>query len=112
MRDAAAATDQGSPPASGERVLRVVGARRRFGERSALDGVDLELGRGEIYGLLGPNGAGKTTLVRAISGRLRLDGGRVDVCGLDPAADPDARRQLGLVPQEIALYGDLTAREN
>ncbi len=65
-----------------------------------------------IYGLLGPNGAGKTSLVRAISGRLRLDDGTVLVCGGDPARDPRARRQLGLVPQDIALYADLTAREN
>lgn len=112
MRDAAADNLEHAPAGSDARVLRVVGARRRFGERNALDGVDLELGTGEIYGLLGPNGAGKTTLIRAISGRLRLDAGRVDVCGLDPAADRDARRRLGLVPQEIALYGDLTAREN
>jgi len=112
MGYAAPDNDQESPAATGARVLRVVGARRRFGERNALDGVDLELGAGEIYGLLGPNGAGKTTLVRAISGRLRLDGGRVDVCGLDPGADRSARRRLGLVPQEIALYGELTALEN
>jgi ABC-2 type transport system ATP-binding protein len=93
-------------------VLRVTGARRSFGERSALDGVDLELRGGEIYGLLGPNGAGKTTLVRAISGRLRLDGGRVELCGGDPINDADARRRLGLVPQELALYPELTALEN
>jgi ABC-2 type transport system ATP-binding protein len=98
--------------AAGGTVLRARGVQRRFGDRIALDGVDLELGPGEIYGLLGPNGAGKTTLVRAISGRLRLDAGHVEVCGLNPAADRGARRRLGLVPQEIALYGELTAREN
>jgi ABC-2 type transport system ATP-binding protein len=90
----------------------VCGARRAYAGRSALDGIDLVLEPGEIYGLLGPNGAGKTSLVRAISGRLRLDGGTVSIDGRDPARDPLARRLLGLVPQDIALYGDLTAREN
>jgi len=92
--------------------LVVSGARRAFGARTALDGVDLVLAPGEIYALLGRNGAGKTTLVRAISGRVRLDEGRIALDGRDPIASPAARRALGLVPQEIALYGDLTIREN
>jgi ABC-2 type transport system ATP-binding protein len=93
-------------------VLEVDGVRKTYGERQALSGVDLSLRPGEIYALLGPNGAGKTSLVRAISGRLRLDAGRVRVAGGDPVGDPSARRQLGLVPQELALYLDLTACEN
>lgn len=93
-------------------VLRVVGARRRFAGRVALDGVDLVVAPGEIVALLGPNGAGKTTLVRAISGRLRLDSGEIAIGGRDPCADPAARRGVGLVPQEIALYSELTARQN
>ncbi len=112
MNESEAATAERSPAQRAECVLTVAGARRRFGDRVALDGVGLELCAGEIYGLLGPNGAGKTTLVRAISGRLRLDGGSVDLCGGDPAGDANARRRLGLVPQELALYPDLTAREN
>ena len=93
-------------------ALAVSGVRRSYGARVALAGVDLELPAGMIYGLLGPNGAGKTTLVRAISGRLRLDRGSVRLCGEDPASDPGARRLLGLVPQELALYPELTAAEN
>jgi ABC-2 type transport system ATP-binding protein len=104
------ATNQ--PAADPGAVLRVAGARRHYGDRPALQGVDLSLRSGEIYALLGPNGAGKTTLVRAISGRLRLEDGQVTVCGRDPRADARARRCLGLVPQEIALYPELTAREN
>jgi ABC-2 type transport system ATP-binding protein len=77
-----------------------------------LDGVDLSLHRGEIYALLGPNGAGKTSLVRAICGRVRLDSGSVRLAGLDSGAGATFRRRLGLVPQEIALYPDLTVREN
>lgn len=93
-------------------VLEVRGARRSFGDRDALRGVDLDLVPGSIYGLLGPNGAGKTTLLRSICGRLALDSGTVRVSGKDPVGNPEVRRALGFVPQEIALYPDLTAREN
>jgi ABC-2 type transport system ATP-binding protein len=94
------------------RVLEVKDARRRFGTRQALDGASLGLDRAEIYALLGLNGAGKTSLLRAIAGRLRLDGGSVRIDGGDPFCSHGARRQLGVVPQSIALYPYLTAREN
>jgi ABC-2 type transport system ATP-binding protein len=93
-------------------LLEVREARKRFGERLALDGAGLEMRRGEILALLGPNGAGKTTLVRAICGRVKLDAGSIRVEGQDPLADPAARGALGLVPQEIALYHELTGQEN
>lgn len=93
-------------------VLEVDGVRKTYGDRQALAGVDLALRRGEMYALLGPNGAGKTSLVRAISGRLRLDAGRVRLAGGDPVSNPSVRCRLGLVPQDLALYADLTAREN
>jgi ABC-2 type transport system ATP-binding protein len=98
-----------------EAVLRVSGARKRFGERVALDGLDLELRPGEWLALLGPNGAGKTTLVRAIAGRVRLEGGTVELFGarLDGSTrDRALRRRLGVVPQDFALHPSLTAREN
>jgi ABC-2 type transport system ATP-binding protein len=97
---------------NGGPVLRVEGARRSYGERIALGGVDLTLRPGEIYALLGPNGAGKTSLIRAVCGRVRLDAGSVRLGDADPSRDPRARRRLGLVPQEVALYPDLTVREN
>ena len=100
-----------TPPPAGLPPLEVRGARRAFGADRGLDGVDLRLERGEIYGLLGPNGAGKTSLVRALCGRLRLDAGSVRVFGRD-AQDAEARRGLGLVPQQIALYPELTVAEN
>jgi ABC-2 type transport system ATP-binding protein len=93
-------------------MLEVRDAARRFGKRSVLQGVSLEIRRGEILALLGPNGAGKTTLVRAICGRVGLDRGRVRIQGKDPRGRPAVRSALGLVPQEIALYPDLTVREN
>jgi ABC-2 type transport system ATP-binding protein len=98
--------------ASGDPALEVVGARRLFEGGRGLAGVDLRLHAGEIYALLGPNGAGKTSLVRAVCGRLRLEAGEVRLLGGDPRRDRALRRGLGLVPQEIALYPDLTVREN
>jgi ABC-2 type transport system ATP-binding protein len=91
--------------------LEVNGARKVFGATTALDGVSLELRAGDLLALLGPNGAGKTTLVRAISGRVRLDAGEIRVLGRTVGGG-SAGGDLGLVPQEVALYPLLTAREN
>jgi ABC-2 type transport system ATP-binding protein len=93
-------------------VLEVRGATRRFGHHRALCDVGLTIAGGEIFALIGPNGAGKTTLVRAITGRLPLDGGSVLICGRPVRRNPETRRLLGLVPQSVALYPHLTAREN
>src|SRR4051812_28429969 len=92
-------------------VLTVSGARKKFGAVTALDGASFDLGRGELLALLGPNGAGKTTLIRAIAGRVRLDEGEIRMFDrlLDGRHTP---ADLGIVPQEIALYPLLTAREN
>ena len=92
-------------------VLRVEDAKKAFGGTQALAGVSLELGKGELLGLLGPNGAGKTTLVRALAGRVRLDGGTIELFGRRLSVT-ETRDGLGVVPQEIALYPLLTAREN
>ena len=92
-------------------VLSIADARKRFGPVVALDGASFELHAGELLALLGPNGAGKTTLIRAIAGRVRLDGGEVRVFGraLDGRHTPP---ELGIVPQDVAIYPLLTAREN
>jgi ABC-2 type transport system ATP-binding protein len=93
-------------------ILNVWRAEHAYGTRKVLRGIDLALKPGEIYALLGPNGAGKSTLVGAICGRLKLSAGEVAINGLNPFTDAEARAQLGLVPQEIALYGHMTVREN
>ncbi|MDP1736306.1 MAG: ABC transporter ATP-binding protein [Caulobacter sp.] len=93
-------------------ILNVWGAEHQYGDRKVLRGVDLTVHPGEIYALLGPNGAGKSTLVGAICGRFKLTGGEVALDGQDPFVTASARARLGLVPQEIALYGHMTVREN
>jgi ABC-2 type transport system ATP-binding protein len=92
-------------------VLTVAGARKKFGEVTALDGATLSLREGELLALLGPNGAGKTTLIRAIAGRVQLDAGEIRLFG-KPLAQRKTPPELGIVPQELAIYPSLTAREN
>jgi ABC-2 type transport system ATP-binding protein len=89
------------------------GLEKRFGDTPALGGVDLEVGRGTVFGLLGPNGAGKTTTVRILSTLLRADAGRAFVDGIDVGAEPRrARTRIGLTGQFAALDERLTPREN
>ncbi|HZP73710.1 MAG TPA: ATP-binding cassette domain-containing protein [Gaiellaceae bacterium] len=89
------------------------GVRHRFGDHAAVDGVDLTVGRGEVFGLLGPNGAGKTTLIRLMNTLLPLQEGSVSVFGRDVSRSPMAvRRLLGYVPQQLSIEAALTGREN
>ena len=87
--------------------------RQTFGEVVALDGLDLEVEAGSVFGLLGPNGAGKTTLVRILATLLRPSAGRVRLLGHDVVAEPLAvRRRIGLAGQFAAVDAELTGREN
>jgi ABC-2 type transport system ATP-binding protein len=89
------------------------GLSYRFGDHVAVDGVDLEIRRGEMFGLLGPNGAGKTTTIRMLTTLLRPAAGRVQVFGVDAASRPMlVRRMIGYVPQLLSADGALTGREN
>lgn len=86
---------------------------KRYGSQLALDGVSLEIGRGEFFGLLGPNGAGKSTFMSLVAGLRRPDAGALTLDGVAvTTADPSTRTALGLVPQSIALYEDLSAEQN
>ena len=94
-------------------VLRCRDLRKRYGDRLAVDGVGFEVRAGETYGLLGPNGAGKTTTIAMICGLLRRDGGEVVVAGASLDREPGrVKAAIGYVPQEVALYPDLTGTEN
>ena len=92
-------------------ALRLAGLRKRFG-RPAVDGIDLEVRRGELYALLGPNGAGKTTTLRMVTGLLAPDAGQVEVLGIDLARDPAAaKRGMAYLPDDPMLYGKLKPTE-
>ncbi|MFF8797898.1 ATP-binding cassette domain-containing protein [Streptomyces globisporus] len=89
------------------------GVHKRYGEKRALDGLDLVVGRGTVHGVLGPNGAGKTTAVRIVSTLLRHDAGRVTVAGLDVRERAgEVRRRIGLLGQHAAVDEQLGGRQN
>ncbi|GJD97251.1 ABC transporter ATP-binding protein [Methylobacterium iners] len=98
--------------AGAEPLVSVRGAALAYHGKPVLDGLDCAIRAGETLALLGPNGAGKTTLMRLVAGRLTPDRGSVRIAGADPHREPRARRSIGWVPQEIALYPRLTAAEN
>lgn len=94
-------------------ILVVTDLQKSFGDRQAVRGVSFRVARGEIFGLLGPNGAGKTTTISMITGLLSPDAGSVTVDGLDLRTQTTAvKEKLGLVPQDLALYPTLSARQN
>jgi ABC-2 type transport system ATP-binding protein len=94
-------------------ALSLVDVRVRYGDRLAIDGVSLEVRRGEIVGLIGPNGSGKSTTLAVAAGVLDLMEGSVAVAGVPRPADPVGfARRIGYVPQECGLYDELTAFDN
>jgi ABC-2 type transport system ATP-binding protein len=94
-------------------MIHVEGIQKSYGNLRAVDGISFDVPEGEMFGLLGPNGAGKTTTISMISGLLKPDQGRVSIGDIDVWESPiQAKRMLGLVPQDLALYEELTAREN
>ena len=96
-----------------EPVVQIKGLTKRYGALLALDGVDLEIQAGEIFGLLGPNGAGKTTLIQVVTGLARATSGQVRVLGRDVVKDYRfTRRNVGLVPQEINFDPFFTVEES
>ncbi|MFC8350446.1 ATP-binding cassette domain-containing protein [Streptomyces sp. NPDC057280] len=94
-------------------AITVDGARKKYGAKQALDGLDLTVARGTVHGVLGPNGAGKTTLVRILSTLLRPDAGRIEVAGHDVVRQAYAvRLRIGLLGQHAALDEELGGRQN
>lgn len=96
-----------------EPALVVEGLVHRYGDLRAVDGVSFQIARGETYGLLGPNGAGKTTTISMIAGLIPAHEGTVRVLGIPLSPRTvDVKRHVGLVPQELAIYPELSAHEN
>ncbi|MGA0068846.1 MAG: ABC transporter ATP-binding protein, partial [Miltoncostaeaceae bacterium] len=94
-------------------AVRARGLRKAYGSRVAVDGISLEVRRGECFGFLGPNGAGKTTTMRMLACLSERDAGELAVLGMDPHSEPRAlKARLGVVPQEVNLDLELTVLEN
>jgi ABC-2 type transport system ATP-binding protein len=93
-------------------LIRLTSLTKRYGAFTAVDGIDLDVPQGELFGFLGPNGAGKTTTLRMIAGILRPTSGRVEIAGIDIAAEPvAARTKLGFIPDRPFIYEKLTGAE-
>src|SRR3974390_1143673 len=90
-------------------IIEVEKLCKRFGDVVAVDGVGFEVGRGETFGLLGPKGAGKTTTIGILCGFVQPDSGTVCLDGRSDPMRPDVRASLGVVPQSLALYDELSA---
>jgi len=104
---------EGRPMPPKAPVLACRGLEKRYGTRTAVDGVSFEIAAGECYGLLGPNGAGKTTTISMACGLLERDGGDVLVEGeVLYSTSVDLKSVIGYVPQEIALYPELSVEDN
>ncbi len=96
-----------------EVMIRAAGLTRRFGKRVAVDGIDLEVRRGEVFGFLGPNGAGKSTFIRMLTGLLAPSAGSVEVLGYRLPKDAEALKpHVGYMTQRFSLYEDLSVLEN
>lgn len=98
---------------SEEIVVRTENLTRAYNEKVAVDGLNLRLVKGEIYGFLGPNGAGKTTTILMLLGLTEPTTGRAEVLGLDPFRQPlEVKRRVSYLPENLGFYRDLTGREN
>jgi ABC-2 type transport system ATP-binding protein len=96
-----------------DNVIEVRGLLKLYGATRAVDAIDLDIRRGEIFGLLGPNGAGKTTTILMLLGLTETSGGTVNVLGFDPVRQPlQVKRRVGYLPDAVGFYDHLTAREN
>jgi ABC transporter DrrB family efflux protein len=113
MTDPRASGASGPPNASNGPAVRAERLRKTFGSLVAVEGLDLTIDRGEVFGLLGPNGSGKTTTIRMLCGLMEPTSGRAEVAGVDVTADPEGvRRRIGYMSQKFGLYDDLTVEEN
>ncbi len=93
-------------------MISIINLTKKFGSLTAVDGLSIEVHKGELYGILGPNGAGKTTVVRILCGALKPTEGAVKVNGLDMRERPlEVKAMLGYLPEEPNFYERLTARE-
>jgi len=100
------------PSAAADIDIRIVGVRKRYGDVAAVDGVDLDVARGEFFTMLGPSGSGKTTTLRMIAGFERPDEGRIELGGTDVSRRPPFDRPVNTVFQDYALFPHMTVQQN
>jgi ABC-2 type transport system ATP-binding protein len=93
--------------------IQIKDAVKKYGDKVSVDHLNLTIQKGEVFGLLGPNGAGKSTTIKMLSGLLKVDQGDMMLDGISVKTDPlEIKRRIGLVPQDLAIYENLSAREN
>ena len=93
-------------------MIEIANLTKKYGTFTAVDGLNLVVSRGELFGFLGPNGAGKTTTMRMVAGILRPTSGSIHICGIDISRDPiDAKSRLGFIPDRPFIYEKLTGIE-
>lgn len=95
------------------KIVNIKELTKKFKDVIAVDNISFSIEEGEIYGLLGPNGAGKSTIINILCGLLKINNGKVQILGMDVVSKCNsAKKNIGIVPQDIAIYEDLTAIEN
>ena len=93
-------------------MVKAENLTKRFGDITAVDGISFEISRSESFGFLGPNGAGKSTTINMLAGVLEPDSGSISINGASDPTRSNVRRSLGIAPQALALYEELTGEEN
>ncbi|MCG2459415.1 ABC transporter ATP-binding protein [Flavobacteriaceae bacterium F89] len=94
-------------------MIAVKALTKKYGDLTAVDGLTLSIGKGEIFGLLGPNGAGKSTTILMLLGLTEIDSGSAKVCGIDPMRNPiEVKKRVGYLPEDVGFYNDLTGLQN
>ncbi len=97
----------------GRPVIETVGLKKVYGSQTAVDGLNLSIAEGEVFGFLGPNGAGKTTTLLMLLGLTQPTAGHAVVCGFDPARDPiRVKEKVGYLPENVGFYDEMDARQN
>lgn len=97
----------------GASIIELIDLTKKYGDFTAVDQVNLSIGKGEIFGLLGPNGAGKSTTILMMLGLTEPTSGRVTVCGINSTIHPvDVKRKVGYLPEDVGFYDDMTGLEN